>query len=120
VIPFVFDRAHVVERLEGDQELLDKLIGYFRTDAPQLLEKIRVAVREQDTAALIFSAHRLSGLVRNFDARQAAQRATNLETLGRIGNLAAAEQELAALERELQSLMAALEQQGQDASLETR
>ena len=71
-----------LERLDGDLELFRDLLGFYFRDMPVLLGEIRSAVTREDAVALRRWAHRLKGLVSNFDARQATDSASELEKMG--------------------------------------
>jgi PAS domain S-box-containing protein len=95
------DWAAALERLQGDRELLEELIGVIRQEAPQLLAAVREAVERGDAAALRLSAHTLKGSLGNFAAARAVEAAKRLEIMGKQGDLSDAAQALAVLESEL-------------------
>jgi CheY-like chemotaxis protein len=86
-----FDFAPALARLEGDVELLKEQMQFVVNDAPGLVENVRSAISGRDHAALRLAAHRLKGLVGNFDATEACECATRLEEMGRSGDLVDAE-----------------------------
>ena len=59
------DRASLLERVEGDQELLGEMIQLFVADAPQLLDAMRNALRQGDMVLLERSAHSMKGAAGN-------------------------------------------------------
>lgn len=105
--PFL-DRAAVLERLDGDEELLAEIIGLFQEDGPRLLTDIRAAVAEGDSARLTRAAHTLKGAVGNFCCPAAYDAALRLEQMGHAGGAAAARPALARLEETLGRLQAEL------------
>ena len=105
----VVDRAVVLERMGGDEELMREIIGIFLEEYPSLLEGIHDAVRKQDGRALECFAHNLKGSVSNFGAPLATQAALELEQMGRKGDIQRAPAAAALLERELSSVRSALQ-----------
>ncbi|HUY33783.1 MAG TPA: PAS domain S-box protein [Pirellulales bacterium] len=100
----VLDWAAALDRLQGDRELLEELVEVFRGECPKLLTQVRDAVAASDAGKLKLAAHTLKGAVSNFAARDAVEAARLLEQMGKQGNLAGADEALAALERELERL----------------
>ena len=82
---------------------------FFLGDASDLLADIRTTIANGDARALEFAAHRLKGLVSNFDAAEARQRALQLERMGRDVDLALAEATYRRLEGHVARLQQALE-----------
>lgn len=105
----VLDKASLLERLDGDQELLAELIELFLADCPNLLEEIRSAVASGDAPLLMRAAHTLKGSVSNFCAPRATEASQRLETLGRDGNIADAPAALASLENLIEHLRSELQ-----------
>jgi signal transduction histidine kinase/DNA-binding response OmpR family regulator len=106
----VLDAKSVLERLEGDRELLSSLIRIFETEAPALMQEMRKALAERDEKALERVAHTLKGCLGNFAAPAAFEAARELEAIGRAGNFVAAGIACAALEREIERLLPALQE----------
>ena len=100
----VLDRAALLERLEGDAELLAEIVGVFLEDCPRLVASIREAVARGDARLLERAAHTLKGSVGNFGVSAAAAAALRLEQMGRQGELAQAGEACAALDREIERL----------------
>jgi HPt (histidine-containing phosphotransfer) domain-containing protein len=82
-------------------ELFRDLLGFYFRDVPTLLEEIRRAVAASDAAGVRHWAHRLKGLVCNFDARLVVQSTAELERMGLDGQLALSATVLERLENEL-------------------
>lgn len=83
------DPKVILARLEGDEQLLHDLIDVYRRELPQRLTALRQAIQKGDGQAAAFQAHRLLGLARQFDAREAIAVAENLESTATAGKLAA-------------------------------
>ena len=104
----VIDVAASLRRMGNNRELFREVVGIYDEDSPQLLDRIRAAVREGDAPRLHRAAHGLRGLVSNFGAGAAAEAAYVLETMGTTRELAGGEDALRVLECELEQLNAAL------------
>jgi two-component system, sensor histidine kinase and response regulator len=99
------DKATVLARLEGDEELLAELAGLFIQESPKLLSAIQQAIEQDDAKSLERAAHALKGSVGNFVIPTAVKAAQTLETMGREGNLAAADTAYAVLQEEIAGLV---------------
>jgi CheY-like chemotaxis protein len=104
----VFDQRAVLERVEGDVELLREIVGLFFKETPELLSTIRESIARRDSIALEHAAHSLKGTVSSFGARAAREAALRLEVVGRSGDLTYVEPACAELEKEIASLTQAL------------
>ena len=97
----VWDPTTILAEVEGDRELLLKLIGRFLDQYPKVLSEIRASVSQRDSAMLERSSHKLKGSVSNFGARNAYEAARRLEEMGRNGDLVGAEEATVVLETEI-------------------
>jgi len=102
------DFLPALARLEGDVQLLKEQMQFVLRDASELMNKIRSAVSQRDGKALQSAAHRLRGLVGNFDADQTSKSAADLESRGRDGNFDKAEVICEELQRQVDQLTDAL------------
>jgi two-component system, sensor histidine kinase and response regulator len=112
-----FNAALLVDRLEGDIELVRRLIEAYRRDRPEFMGRTQAAIRNGDLGSLLFGAHRLHGLMRNFEAASAAAAAQELELAGRRADFALAAAVWSRLAVEVERLDAAVE--AFDAELES-
>ncbi len=112
----ILDRESLLERVEGDFELLTEMIGLFQEDCPRLLAAIREAVSRQDAQMLERAAHTLKGSVSNFAAPAATAAALRLEQIARDAKLAEAADACAALEAEMERLKPVLVEISQETS----
>ena len=101
------DRA-ILARVGGDIGLLAEIVRIFCDDSRRLLRGMHDAAARSDTAFLERSAHRLKGALETFCARDAADAAIRLETMGRNASLDRVEDALAALETEIDALTSEL------------
>jgi HPt (histidine-containing phosphotransfer) domain-containing protein len=74
------------------------------TDYPNLLSALRAATEAADSRALHRAAHTIRGALNTFGAKRAAERAAQLETLGRQNNFAEAASVAAALAEEMEAV----------------
>jgi CheY-like chemotaxis protein len=110
----IFDKAAVLDNIDGDVELLRELVETFFEEYPELLSQIREAIAHGDNTALMRAAHTLKGSVGVFATKPAFEAALKLEMMGRNGDLAHAEEAYAVLEKELERLKMALEVFGKE------
>ncbi|HLY59192.1 MAG TPA: PAS domain S-box protein [Terriglobia bacterium] len=80
------DQAALLNRVNGDRNLLTEMAGLFLRDCPQHMTEIRQAVARRDSKALEFAAHALKGSVSNFVAEAAREAALRLESMGHQGD----------------------------------
>jgi HPt (histidine-containing phosphotransfer) domain-containing protein len=82
-----FDEAALMERVEGDTELLREIVELFLEESPRLIADVQAAVTAADATALRRAAHTLKGAAANFGAAAVVAAAFELETMGRTGNM---------------------------------
>jgi two-component system, sensor histidine kinase and response regulator len=85
--PALIDRAMILDRVGGDEDLLREITSIFLSEYPGLIEEIASAVAKWDSKQLERAAHSLKGSVANFGAQGATEAAYRLETIGRNGSL---------------------------------
>jgi HPt (histidine-containing phosphotransfer) domain-containing protein len=102
------DRISLLERVEGDQELLTEMIHLFQEDSPNLLAAMRDALQRGDMAMLERSAHSLKGALSNLSARATAAAALQLEEDAHNKNAESAKKSLAQIEQAMGQLLPAL------------
>jgi two-component system, sensor histidine kinase and response regulator len=83
----MFDRADLLKRLSGDEDLLADVIKMFVEDCPQRLEAIRGGVEQGDAAQIRSAAHALRGAAGNLSAGAVCAAARALETAAAEGRL---------------------------------
>lgn len=82
----MLDLPRVLDRLEGDRELLQELIEVYFEETPLLVDAVTSAVRERDKEGLAISAHTLKGALSNFCDSEAVTAAESLEAIARAGD----------------------------------
>jgi HPt (histidine-containing phosphotransfer) domain-containing protein len=100
----VFDREGLLERLGGDTELLDEILGIFHDECKEMLATVRSAVGDGDAHRVERAAHSLKGALLNISAEAAAEQALRLEQVGRAGELELCSEMLSDLEEEVDRL----------------
>jgi len=104
----IFDRAGLLERVEGDEELLGALVRLFLEELPHALEELHAAEQASDWTALARAAHKLRGALANLCVPVATVAAQNLESRAGEGDAIAARRGLETLTFELDRLKAPL------------
>jgi CheY-like chemotaxis protein len=104
----LLDRASLLERVEGDHELLAEMIHLFLGEAPRLLEAMRNALQRGDMLALEQSAHSMKGAAGNLSAPATARAASQLEQNAKNGDAESAKTSLAILEGAVEQLLPVL------------
>ena len=89
----------------GDRELLTELLEIFLEDCPLRMQALKDAAAAADSRRLGDAAHTLKGALRVLGATGAADRALELETLGRSGRCDGAAELIGALEPEIDQLL---------------
>jgi signal transduction histidine kinase/DNA-binding response OmpR family regulator len=82
-----FDRVALLERVEADWDLRNEIIETFLADCPKMLDEVEQALLARDPAALALAAHSMKGALKAVSADRAADRAYELEQIGRRGQL---------------------------------
>jgi len=95
-----FDIEEILDRVEGDKDLVMDLLRLFREQAPRLMAEIRKCAGAGDAAGLQHAAHNFKGACANLGAHPAMKTAFALEMTGRETNLSGVNAQLADLERE--------------------
>jgi signal transduction histidine kinase/CheY-like chemotaxis protein/HPt (histidine-containing phosphotransfer) domain-containing protein len=104
-----FSCASLLDNLDGDTLLLDKVTTLFKQNTPTYLAQMRRAITERDGLTLERSAHTLLSSLGIFCAHRATNIALTLQAAGKSQNFAEAAQHLAELENETRRISAAIE-----------
>ena len=102
------DRRALVDRLDGDSELLSELIDIYLSESPPLLAAAQRALQDEHGQELARLAHTIKGSVGNFLAQAAFQKAERLEAFAQQGDFLRAQEAMSALEQEMERLGRAL------------
>jgi two-component system sensor histidine kinase/response regulator len=104
----LLDAAAVLDRVDGDLDVLHELVELFIADSPRLLADIRAALADRDADRLKIAAHTLKGAAGNFGAKSTVAAALRLEKMAAAREFSAGAQALEALEDVLTRLHTAL------------
>jgi CheY-like chemotaxis protein/HPt (histidine-containing phosphotransfer) domain-containing protein len=96
------DRSALLDRVEGDMELLGDIIELFKEDSARQIAAIRDAIDKKQPDLLRRAAHTLKGTCGNLGAPEAAAIALELEKLAASGDLSRAHESLRSLEEHIQ------------------
>jgi HPt (histidine-containing phosphotransfer) domain-containing protein len=102
-------RAQVLDRLGGDEELLQELCQIFLKESPRLMENLRQGMANGDAEAILRAAHSLKGEVSYLAAAGATQAAWRLQDIGQQRDPALVPEAIWRMERELEDLRRAIE-----------
>jgi HPt (histidine-containing phosphotransfer) domain-containing protein len=85
--PAVFDRSAALDRIDGDEDLLEAVLEVFASDMPEELEALNRALRNDDAAAVALKAHSMKGACLNVGAQALARLAYEIELAATHGRL---------------------------------
>ena len=106
----VWDRAALLDRLMGDEELLVDIVEGFLQDLPQQIDAIDSMLSAKAFAGVAQQAHTIKGAAANISAAQVSRAAYEVEKAAKAGDGAVLDQKRNELRREfaaLQQMMAA-------------
>ncbi len=107
------DPARLVELKQldagGDPSVTAEIVSTYLRLAPESIDEMRRAVRDDDAAALERAAHRLRGSSANIGARHMAELCARVERGARDGAVSTTEPDLALIEQHLPVLRSAFE-----------
>src|SRR5215208_4672599 len=83
-----FDRQSMLERVDGDEEVMELVLGVFLEDAPLSMGALKQAVQNGDAAQVRLTAHALKGAAANISAEELRGAAHDLEMMGASEQLA--------------------------------
>jgi signal transduction histidine kinase/CheY-like chemotaxis protein/HPt (histidine-containing phosphotransfer) domain-containing protein len=114
--PATPDLGQMLERLGGDESLLQEVLGIFLEQTPKLLETLRTALARGDAEAIERTAHSMKGELGYLGAQAVSQKARKLEELGRSRNLESASQIFASFEADILAIVEAIRRQKSEKS----
>lgn len=107
-MPARWDHAAAVQRLGGEEPLLQELITIFFEDYPRLAARLDRGLEQADFAALREAAHSLKGSLGYLGAPEIAACARELESAARQQDLSAAAERTERLMVEVEELRKAM------------
>ncbi len=105
----LINRERALDRMGGDEELLDGLIECFIEDTPELLRQLDAALKNEDASEVARAAHSLKGLAANFEAIDCRDSAATIEQLSRGGDLSRVKAKLRMLKQNVSNLVVELQ-----------
>jgi len=107
--PPVADFDAALDRVEGDRELLEELMGMFTAECSRDMAEIHKSLEARDMKLLERLAHTLKGASATLAAGAVSSAAAALEKQARTGEVGNAEQLLETLRREMGRLLGEIE-----------
>jgi two-component system sensor histidine kinase/response regulator len=104
----VLDRATLLDRVDGDMQLLGEITKLFLQECEPLMASAREAMKTGNAGRFAYDIHTLRGMFRNLSAAAAQEAAGKLEELDLVKNLEKVQVAYALLEQEAQALKAEL------------
>ncbi len=104
----VLDRATLLDRVDGDMQLLGEITKLFLQECEPLMASAREAMKTGNAGRFAYDIHTLRGMFRNLSAAAAQEAAGKLEELDLVKNLEKVQAAYALLEHEAQALKAEL------------
>jgi HPt (histidine-containing phosphotransfer) domain-containing protein len=111
----VLDRRALMERVEGDAQLLAEISGAFQDACAERLARAREAMQSGDAEKFACEAHTLCGMFRNLSGIAAEEKAQELERLDVSRDGEKAQSIFAVLEDEIRALAIELSALSRDA-----
>src|SRR6266568_3046451 len=102
------DRAALLDRVDGDMQLLGEVTGLFLRSCGDLMASAREAMANGDTGGFAYDIHTLHGMLRSLSAGAAQEAAGKLQELDLKKEREKAQAIYALLDREVQALKAEL------------
>jgi PAS domain S-box-containing protein len=83
----LFDKQLLRDAFDQDWDFFKEIVDLFMIDSPRMIDLLRETLKAGDAAAFSRNAHAVKGMVRLFQAEEAALLAQSLEERGRNGDL---------------------------------
>lgn len=100
----VIDLKDVMERVQGDKELLCDLFDIFVEDFVGKRDQLNAAFERGDVKQFQMMSHALKGASGNISARQMHLNCIDLDAMGKKGDISGAKPMLSLLDRQFESL----------------
>ncbi len=107
VLP-VFDRAAMLDRCMGDEELVQEVLDMFLDNLPQRIQELQAALDAADSQAARMAAHTIKGMAANTSAEALRAIAKEMEEAAESGDLEAVREKMEALVDRFEELRAML------------
>jgi signal transduction histidine kinase/PleD family two-component response regulator/HPt (histidine-containing phosphotransfer) domain-containing protein len=104
----VFDRTALLNRVGGDKDFCQEIIGMFLQDVPRQIECLENTISKKDPALVDRQAHTLKGASGNVSAVSLQNAAMQLEVAGKNGDLSRAPEMLNTIKKEFERVKKAM------------
>jgi two-component system sensor histidine kinase/response regulator len=105
----IFNFNELLERVDGDRDLMRELLEIFKNDFPRHHSELLAAVTGGDMRRVQSIGHTLKGMFSNLAAGRSAAMAAELEKIGNGSSTSSLPEALASLERESAALLPILD-----------
>jgi signal transduction histidine kinase/DNA-binding response OmpR family regulator/HPt (histidine-containing phosphotransfer) domain-containing protein len=106
----LWDRTKALERVDGDEPLLRELVQIFLEESPKQLTEMRRAIESANLEAIERTAHSLKGELGYLGLPTAAQKAKDLERMGRERTLQPVAELFLTFQSEVSAVAGAMQQ----------
>ncbi len=106
-----FDKKALLDRLDGDEELLAEIIDVYLQDVPVQIARIRQALEEKNMETIERQSHTLKGASANVNAETLRKVALDIELAAKEGDIDKARASIQHLESEFIRLQEILERE---------
>ena len=93
----LIDANELEKQLGSDNEMLAQIVELFAETYPETFDDLEAAIAEKQAKSIRRHAHTLKSIVASLGAKSPAQRAFEIETMGRDNNLEGIEDKCARL-----------------------
>jgi two-component system sensor histidine kinase/response regulator len=104
----IFDKADLLDRLMGDEELAKQILGEFLEDVPRKFVALKQALDNGDAPSVQHQAHSIKGESANVGGNALRQTAFEIEKAGKAGDLVTVKARLTELEAQFDQLKEAM------------
>lgn len=108
----VFDYENFLQRVGGDEDLAKEILEVYLQDAPNQLEKLRLALKDVNFSVIHRQAHTLKGASDNISAYALRDISLCLEKIAESGDVEQMKNLFVKIETEFERLRSTLEQSG--------
>jgi PAS domain S-box-containing protein len=106
----VWDRAGLIDRVLGDEELVEEIVREYLADTPRQLQSLETFLRAGDLQGIQRQAHSIKGASANMGGDRLRAVAEELEAAAKAGDLDVARRLAAEIPAELRALETAMTQ----------
>lgn len=107
-VAFVLDRASILERLGGDEDIYTMMVEMYLEDVDNNCAALAAAFDSGDVSAFQREAHTIKGLLATFSDDAGAAEAHQLEQLAKQGEIAGLGDAIAGVQQRLREVAAVL------------